>query len=214
MSSWPAASEPLLAQEPAVDAQTVPRHPRHRQIVYPPHLRALCKNRPAGNFLVVTNARYKDLVLQHIPEIGAKQVLCEPSAATRPPASLMQPIRCAGRSRREDDRHPVGSPDPQRGRFPRDHRRVPRFRRPARRTDDRGHQAHTPRYGLRLHPGFGRPDHQQGQVLHRKARPRAGADLPPDRRISTGTRASSSGRCRPSSRPSAPTCPSTTPCSA
>lgn len=33
---------------------------------------------PAGNFLVVTNHKYKDLVLQHIPEIGEKQVLCEP----------------------------------------------------------------------------------------------------------------------------------------
>lgn len=33
---------------------------------------------PTENFLVVTNARYRDLVLEHIPEIGAEQVLCEP----------------------------------------------------------------------------------------------------------------------------------------
>lgn len=33
---------------------------------------------PAENFLVVTNRKYKDLVLEHIPEIGSDQVLCEP----------------------------------------------------------------------------------------------------------------------------------------
>lgn len=33
---------------------------------------------PAGNFLVVTNRRYKELVLQHLPELDEQQVLCEP----------------------------------------------------------------------------------------------------------------------------------------
>ena len=33
---------------------------------------------PAENFLVVTNAAYKDLVLEHLPQIKAEQVLCEP----------------------------------------------------------------------------------------------------------------------------------------
>ena len=33
---------------------------------------------PAENFLVVTNDKYKNLVLEHIPEIGERQVLCEP----------------------------------------------------------------------------------------------------------------------------------------
>ncbi|MEG1759799.1 MAG: mannose-1-phosphate guanylyltransferase [Alistipes sp.] len=33
---------------------------------------------PPENFLVVTNYKYKELVLEHIPEISAKQVLCEP----------------------------------------------------------------------------------------------------------------------------------------
>lgn len=33
---------------------------------------------PADNFLVVTNAAYKDLVLEHLPELKADQVLCEP----------------------------------------------------------------------------------------------------------------------------------------
>ncbi len=33
---------------------------------------------PAENFLVVTNCSYKDLVLEHIPELGEHQVLCEP----------------------------------------------------------------------------------------------------------------------------------------
>ena len=33
---------------------------------------------PPENFLVVTNVRYKHLVLEHLPEIGEEQVLCEP----------------------------------------------------------------------------------------------------------------------------------------
>ena len=33
---------------------------------------------PAENFLVVTNQNYKDLVLQHLPELRPEQVLCEP----------------------------------------------------------------------------------------------------------------------------------------
>ena len=33
---------------------------------------------PIENFIVVTNRRYKDLVLQHIPEISEEQILCEP----------------------------------------------------------------------------------------------------------------------------------------
>jgi len=33
---------------------------------------------PAENFLVVTNAAYKELVLQHLPELSPDQVLCEP----------------------------------------------------------------------------------------------------------------------------------------
>ena len=33
---------------------------------------------PAENFLVVTNAAYKDMVLEHLPELKPEQVLCEP----------------------------------------------------------------------------------------------------------------------------------------
>ena len=33
---------------------------------------------PAGNFVVVTNAAYKQLVLEHLPELREDQVLCEP----------------------------------------------------------------------------------------------------------------------------------------
>ena len=33
---------------------------------------------PAENFLVVTNAAYKELVLEHLPELKPEQVLCEP----------------------------------------------------------------------------------------------------------------------------------------
>ena len=34
---------------------------------------------PASNILIVTNEMYKDLVLEHIPEISEDQILCEPS---------------------------------------------------------------------------------------------------------------------------------------
>ena len=33
---------------------------------------------PADHFIVVTNARYRDLVLEHLPELQPHQVLCEP----------------------------------------------------------------------------------------------------------------------------------------
>ena len=85
--------------------------------------------------------------------------------------------------RRRDDRHPVGPPDTQRRRLPGHHRRMPRIRRQARRADDRGHQTHATRHGLRLHPGVGRAAREQSEVLHRETRPRTGADVPAMRRI-------------------------------
>lgn len=42
---------------------------------------------PPENFLVATNSIYKPLVLEHLPELKAHQVLCEPVGAIRPPAS-------------------------------------------------------------------------------------------------------------------------------
>ena len=33
---------------------------------------------PLENFIVVTNRRYKELVMQHIPELDESQILCEP----------------------------------------------------------------------------------------------------------------------------------------
>ena len=33
---------------------------------------------PSENFLVVTNRRYKELVLEHLPELDERQRLCEP----------------------------------------------------------------------------------------------------------------------------------------
>ncbi|MBO7198689.1 MAG: mannose-1-phosphate guanylyltransferase [Alistipes sp.] len=33
---------------------------------------------PKENFIVVTNQRYKELVLEHIPELNEEQILCEP----------------------------------------------------------------------------------------------------------------------------------------
>ena len=40
---------------------------------------------PDGNFLVVTNAAYKGLVLQHLPELKPEQVLCEPARRNTAP---------------------------------------------------------------------------------------------------------------------------------
>ena len=40
---------------------------------------------PAANFVVVTNAAYKQLVLEQLPELGADQVLCEPMRRTTAP---------------------------------------------------------------------------------------------------------------------------------
>lgn len=33
---------------------------------------------PNENFIVVTNSRYKELVMEHIPELAEEQILCEP----------------------------------------------------------------------------------------------------------------------------------------
>ena len=41
---------------------------------------------PCENFLVVTNRAYKDLVLEHIPELKPEQVLCEPVGRNTAPA--------------------------------------------------------------------------------------------------------------------------------
>ncbi len=38
------------------------------------------------DFIVVTNSRYRDLVLEHIPELSAEQVLCEPVGRNTAPA--------------------------------------------------------------------------------------------------------------------------------
>ncbi|MDE7305063.1 MAG: mannose-1-phosphate guanylyltransferase [Alistipes sp.] len=40
---------------------------------------------PAENFLVVTNRKYKDLVLEHLPELAPEQVLCEPAGRNTAP---------------------------------------------------------------------------------------------------------------------------------
>ncbi|MFI3280770.1 MAG: mannose-1-phosphate guanylyltransferase [Rikenellaceae bacterium] len=40
---------------------------------------------PLSNFRVVTNSRYKDLVLEQIPELSAEQVLCEPISRNTAP---------------------------------------------------------------------------------------------------------------------------------
>lgn len=50
---------------------------------------------PAENVLVVTNAAYKDLVLEHIPELNADQVLCEPEGRNTAPCIAYASYRIA-----------------------------------------------------------------------------------------------------------------------
>src|SRR5574344_1427541 len=40
---------------------------------------------PDANFIVVTNAAYKALVLEHLPELKPEQVLCEPARRNTAP---------------------------------------------------------------------------------------------------------------------------------
>lgn len=48
---------------------------------------------PAENFLVVTNLKYKDLVLEHIPETARSRCCANPWGATPPRASPTRPTR-------------------------------------------------------------------------------------------------------------------------
>jgi mannose-1-phosphate guanylyltransferase len=50
---------------------------------------------PAEHFLVVTNAAYKDLVLEHIPELKPSQVLCEPEGRNTAPCIAYATYRIA-----------------------------------------------------------------------------------------------------------------------
>lgn len=52
---------------------------------------------PAENFLVVTSAAYKDLVLEHLPELSADQVLCEPLRRNTAPCIAYATYRIAAR---------------------------------------------------------------------------------------------------------------------
>lgn len=50
---------------------------------------------PAGNFLVVTNAQYRDLVLEQLPELGEHQVLGEPIGRNTAPCVAFAGFRIA-----------------------------------------------------------------------------------------------------------------------
>ena len=53
---------------------------------------------PAENFLVVTNAAYKELVLQHLPELKPDQVLCEPMRRNTAPCIAYANYRILSRT--------------------------------------------------------------------------------------------------------------------
>ena len=128
---------------------------------------------PAENFLVVTNDKYKSLVLEHIPEIGEKQVLCEPVGRNTAPCVAYAAYTLLKRN-----------PDAEMIVTPADHLILNEddFRAIIAECLDFAseHDAlmTASRHGLRLHPGLGRQAHQQGQVLHREARHRTGAGVP------------------------------------
>lgn len=52
---------------------------------------------PPENFLVVTNRKYKDLVLEHLPELSAGQVLCEPVGRNTAPCIAYAAYTLLGR---------------------------------------------------------------------------------------------------------------------
>lgn len=42
---------------------------------------------PSENFIVVTNRRYRELVMEHLPDIGERQILCEPIGRNTAPCT-------------------------------------------------------------------------------------------------------------------------------
>ncbi|MEG0466964.1 MAG: mannose-1-phosphate guanylyltransferase [Mucinivorans sp.] len=53
---------------------------------------------PKENFLVVTSSQYKDLVLEHLPELNASQVLCEPLRRNTAPCIAYATYRIAAQN--------------------------------------------------------------------------------------------------------------------
>lgn len=48
---------------------------------------------PAENILILTNKKYKDLVLEHLPELPARNILCEPTMNNTAPAVAYAALR-------------------------------------------------------------------------------------------------------------------------
>ena len=117
----------------------------------------------------MTNARYKDLVLEQIPELGPEQVLCEPVGRNTAPCIC---YAAYGLQKRDPGAKMIVTPADHLILNEEDFRAI--IGECLDFIDDRaalmtvGHQAHPSGNGLRLYPGIGRPDHQQGQVFHRK----------------------------------------------
>lgn len=53
---------------------------------------------PPENFLVVTNRKYRDLVLEHLPELSGEQVLCEPVGRNTAPCIAYAAYTLAARN--------------------------------------------------------------------------------------------------------------------
>lgn len=61
---------------------------------------------PAENFLVVTNAAYKELVLEHIPEMKPSQVLCEPMRRNTAPCIAYASYRIQAMAKAKGETNP------------------------------------------------------------------------------------------------------------
>lgn len=214
MSSWPAAS--VRASGPRAGS----RCPNSSSTYWERENRlsatltnALQKSSPAENFLVVTNHKYKDLVLEHIPEIGERQVLANRSAAIRPRLALAAYTLMKQNPDAEMIVTPADHLISQRRGLPPDHRRV----------SSNSPTKHDALLTVGIKPT--RPDTGYGYIQvsdtnviskvksYRETEPRTAQTF-----LQTGrffwNSASSSGKCRPSSKRSGNTCPNTTPCSA
>ena len=164
---------------------------------------------------MVTNHKYKDLVLEHIPEIGERQVLCEPIGRNTAPCIAYAAYTLLKQN-----------PDAEMIVTPADHLIL---------NEEDFRQIigecleFADRHDALLTVGIKptRPDTGYGYIqvsdtnviskvkcFTEKPNLELAQTFLQDGANSSGIRASSSGRFRPSSKPSGNTCPNTTPCSA
>ena len=135
---------------------------------------------PVENFMVVTHQRYKELVMQHLPELSEDQILCEPIGRNTAPCIAYAAFTLL---RRNPEAEMIVTPSDHLILNEEDFRSI-----------------------IGECVDFAAEHDALVTVGIKPTRPRPFCSAA----SSSGIRASSSGRCGPSSRPSAATCPSTT----